>query len=122
MPTLKKILVVEDETPYLHALVLKLRKSGYEVEGANNGADAMKFLKENKFDLLLLDLVMPDVNGFVILEDLKKRWIKLSTIVLSNLSQEEDKQKISSYKVVDFIEKMDTTIVSIVAKVNKELS
>lgn len=118
----KHILIVEDERPYLHALVLKLRKAGYEVDGVNNGEDGMNLLREKTFDLLLLDLVMPDTNGFTILEDLKSRNISLPIIVLSNLSQEEDKVRVKSYWVLEFLEKTDITIVEIVNKVHERIN
>lgn len=119
---LKHILIVEDERPYLHALMLKLRKAGYEVDGVNNGEDGMSLLREKTFDLLLLDLVMPDTNGFTILDDLKKRQVTLPIIVLSNLSQEEDKARVKSYGVLEFFEKTDTTIAEIVQKVTQQIN
>lgn len=117
----KRILLVEDEHPYLHALTLKLRKAGYEVEGVNNGPDALKLLKSGKFDLLILDIVMSDINWFDILDDLHKRHVHLPTIVLSNLSQEEDKKKISTYGVKVFLEKANSTIVQVIQKVQEQL-
>lgn len=117
----KRILLVEDERAYLHALDLKLRKAGYEVQAVNNGTEAFQLLKKEKYDLLILDIVMPDLNGYIILDDLKKRHVHLPVIVLSNLSQEEDKKKIASYGIKVFLEKANITIVEVIKKVHEEI-
>jgi DNA-binding response OmpR family regulator len=117
----KRILVVEDEHPYLHALILKLRHAGYEAEGAFNGAEGLKLIKSQKFDLLFLDLVMPDLNGFTLLEDLKTNNITIPTIIVTNLSQEEDRKRVTSFCVLDFIEKTNHTIADIVSRVAQHL-
>ncbi len=120
-PPQKRILVIEDEHPYLHALVLKLRHAGYDAEGATNGVDGLNLLKSEKFDLICLDLVMPDVNGFTLLEQLKENDITVPTIVVTNLSQEEDRRRVTSFGILDFIEKTNHTIADIVSRVAQHL-
>jgi len=79
----KKILVAEDEKSYSRALVLKLKNNGFEVDLAENGEDVLKMLKKKKYDLLLLDLIMPKMNGFSVLESINKNKIKTKVIVSS---------------------------------------
>ena len=122
MNTEKHILVVENEHPYLHALVLKLEKAGYIVRGVDNGREALQIVTNETFDILMLDIVMPDTNGFQILSELKAREIHVPTIVLSNLCQEEDKQKVASYGVLAFLEKADVTIAEVIEKVQQHTS
>lgn len=116
-PKQKRILVAEDEKPYSRALVLKLQRAGFEVESAGDGEVALSLLGEQKFDALILDLVMPKKNGFAVLEELKEKKVKIPTIVLSNLSQEEDKAKVKAFGVKDFIEKSNTPIADVIKKV-----
>jgi signal transduction histidine kinase len=83
----KKILIAEDEKPMAKALALKLNNSGFEAKAVHNGKDAVEELKAAKYDLLLLDLMMPTMDGFQVLEQIKAEKIKTSVIVTSNLSQ-----------------------------------
>ena len=115
----KRILIVEDEKPMAHALELKLTKAGFEVAVFNDGEAALKILETQKFNLILLDLMMPKVDGFGVLEELKKRAITTPVIVSSNLGQEEDAKRAKSLGAVDYIIKSDTPIAEIIAKVQK---
>lgn len=107
----KKVLIVEDEKAYARALSLKLEHVGLIVEYAADGEEALSYLKKNSYDLIILDLVMPKLNGFGVLEEMKRLSIKTPVIVLSNLTQEEDKKKAEGLGVVQFIEKSNTTII-----------
>jgi CheY-like chemotaxis protein len=62
---------------------------------------------------------MPDINGFMILEDLVKHGKTIPTLIISNLSQEEDKQKVLGHGALEFLEKSNVTIAHIVEKVQK---
>jgi DNA-binding response OmpR family regulator len=114
----KKILIVEDERAYSRALELKLSKNGFEVESVQDGLSALSVLKEKKIDLLITDLIMPKMNGFELLEELSKNNIKIETIVLSNLTQEEDKKKAERWGVEIFLEKSNITISEIIETVS----
>lgn len=113
----KSVLVAEDEKPYQRALALKLEHAGFLVETAGDGEEAIKILHKKKFDLILLDLVMPKINGFLVLEEIKNKNINIPVIILSNLAQEEDKAKVKKLGAVDFFEKANTSIVDIINKV-----
>lgn len=73
MTELKKhILVVDDEPVWLRMLTQILQNKGYDVKEASSGADALKTLKNYVPDLILLDVRMPDMNGFDLLDQIKK--------------------------------------------------
>ncbi len=117
-----KILIVEDEKPIARALELKLNKEGLETRIVLDGAEAIDSLIKEKFDIVLLDLVMPKVDGFKVLEEINKRNIKTKVLVLSNLSQKEDlikaKEELGAY---DYFVKSDTSISDIVKYIKKAL-
>lgn len=101
---MKRILVVEDEEAISRALVdwLSLPPEGYKVELAENGSEALEKLSQQKFDLILLDLVLPDIDGFGVLATLKERKDDTKVIVLTNLDQPEDIQRVSDLGVPHF--------------------
>lgn len=117
----KKILIAEDEKSYSRALIFKLENAGYQVNLAENGEEAVKILKKEKFDLLFLDLIMPKLNGFAVLEIIKKEKIKTKVVVLSNLSQEDDEKKVKQLGAIGFINKANTAISEIINQANKIL-
>jgi DNA-binding response OmpR family regulator len=69
----KKLLLAEDERSIARALKLKLELSGFAVEIVTNGEDALNILKKQKIDLLLLDIMMPKIDGFSVMEEMKKK-------------------------------------------------
>lgn len=113
----KRILIAEDEKAYSRALVLKLQNAGFEAESVENGEEALEAIKKGHFDLLLCDLVMPKMNGFQVLEEIKKQGLNIPAIVLSNLSQADDEKKGRGAGAVDFMIKSNTPIVNVIAKV-----
>lgn len=117
----KKILIAEDEKPMAKAMQLKLISEGYEVQVVHDGKAALEALSKNRFDLLLLDLVMPVKDGFAVLENLKKSKRKITVIVASNLSQEEDIKRANSLGAKDFFVKSDTPISGVVDRVKAAL-
>lgn len=117
----KKILIVEDEKPMAKALELKLTREGFEAKAVFDGEKALKILESETFDLILLDLVMPNLNGFGVLTELKARNIKTPVIVTTNLSQEEDEKKAKELGATDYLVKSDTSIIEVVNFVKKTL-
>lgn len=117
----KKILIVEDERPIARALQLKLKNSGFEPESVFNGEGALALMQEKAFDLVLLDLMMPKVGGFAVLEELRKRGDTTPVIIISNLNQPEDIKKAKEMGAVDFFIKSDTPLANIVDNVKKNL-
>ena len=117
----KCILIVDDEKPLAKALELKLTHEGLTATAVYNGADAIDALKSDKYDLVLLDLVMPQKDGFKVLQDIKDLKIKTQVIVSSNLSQDEDIARAKELGAIDYYIKSDTTLASIVEKIHEYL-
>ena len=117
----KVVLIVEDERPLSHALEMKLKNQGYTTHVSTNGAEALAELKTGKYDIVLLDLIMPVMDGFALLTEMQKAKIKLPSIVLSNLGQDEDREKTKKLGAIDYMVKANTPIVQIVDRVNKQL-
>lgn len=116
MPTkkIKKILVVEDERPMARALELKLTHEGFEVVVAYNGEEALDALGKNTFDMVMLDIMMPKLDGFGVLEQMKVKNYSMPAIVLSNLSQSEDEKRARDLGANKFFVKSNTPIMRIV--------
>src|ERR1700744_346638 len=77
-----KVLIVEDETPLACLMVVALTQAGCEVEAAHNGKKALRLAAENKFDLIALDIKLPDANGFDLCSELKQRHISRNTPII----------------------------------------
>ena len=110
----KRILIVDDEKPLAKALELKLTHEGIKAQAVFNGVDAIETLKSGNFDLVLLDLVMPEEDGFEVLENIQKLKLKTTVIVSSNLSQDEDIARAKELGAVDYFVKSDTTLAKVV--------
>ncbi|PIZ96832.1 MAG: response regulator [Candidatus Magasanikbacteria bacterium CG_4_10_14_0_2_um_filter_33_14] len=119
--TEKKILIAEDEKPMARALEIKLNKAGFETTVVFDGVSAVKELQAGKYDLLLLDLMMPNKDGFSVLSDLKEIKNKVPVIVSTNLNQKEDIEKAMDLGAKDYFVKSDTTISEVVDHVKKVL-
>lgn len=117
----KKILVAEDEKPMARALQLKLYKSGFDVKVVYNGEEAVEALEKEKFDLLLLDLMMPKKDGFYVLITIREKNINVPIIVSTNLSQDEDIKKAKELGADDYFVKSNTPIIKVVEYVEKLL-
>ncbi len=116
-----KILIAEDDTALSNALSLKLTHEGFNIQKAYDGEEALNLIKKESFDLILLDLIMPKVDGFGVLEALRKDNIKTKVIVISGLSQPEDFQKVRNLGVDDFYIKSDVSLSKIVDSIKANL-
>lgn len=113
----KRVLVVEDEKPLAHALELKLQHEGCAVTLASNGEECLSLIKNGQFDVVLLDLMMPVMDGFQVLEQLGKKTDAPAVFVLSNLSQKEDEDRVLALGAKKFFIKSDTPLITIVEEV-----
>jgi len=122
-PKKTKILVVEDETFLVKIYSVKLKKEGYDVTLAMDGEEAVKLAAETKPDLILLDLILPKLNGFEALEQIRKNPSikKTPVIVLSNLGQEEDIKRAESLGATDYLIKANFSIQDVVQKIKTVL-
>jgi len=90
-----KVLIVDDEPNILMSLDFLMQKEGYEVLVARNGTEALESLENNQPDIVLLDIMMPDVNGYEICQHIRKKegLENCKVIFLSAKSKESDIQK-----------------------------
>lgn len=100
-----------------HALELKLTHAGFEAKAVFNGEDGVKLLQKETFALILLDLIMPKMDGFKVLETLKEKKIQIPVMIVSNLSQEDDEKRAKALGAKEFFIKSNTPIATIVEKV-----
>lgn len=117
---MKKVLIIEDDV-FLQSLEAnKLEKGGYKVITASTGGEAMKKINEPDIDIILLDLILPDFNGFEVL--IKIREIKtlkdVPVIVFSNLSEERDVNKSKELGATDFMVKSNFTLDELIKSIN----
>ena len=119
----KNILVVEDDKFLRELIVRKLTEEGYNTSEAVDGEEGAKKTKEEKPDLVLLDLILPGIDGFEVLASIKQNPQTASTpvIILSNLGQTEDVEKGLKLGAIDYMVKAHFTPGEIVEKVKKVL-
>jgi len=112
-----RILIVEDERPLSRALQLKLLHEKVESDIVSNGKEGLDKLRKGSYSLVILDLMMPMMDGFTFLENMKKEKIKTPVIVTSNLSQENDTERVLALGAVDYFVKSNTPLTTIVDRV-----
>lgn len=116
---MKRILIIEDEKPLARALELKLTHAGFETKNAANGEEGLALLKQESFDLILTDLMMPKVDGFAVLTALRERGNATPVIVLTNLSQVEDEKRARMLGAMGFFVKSDISVAEIVERIRR---
>ena len=116
---MKKILIAEDDKFLANAYRVKLSKSGFDVMIAQDGEEAIKSLSEFTPDLIILDLMMPKVDGFSVLRELKSsdKWKGIPVLVASNLGQSEDIVKATKLGAADYIVKTDLSMKKLIEKI-----
>ena len=120
----KRILIVDDDEFLLDMYSTKFREAGFEVDFAAEGMTAKEKMKKHRYDAILLDIVMPELDGFTLLKDVRKENedIKNTLIVyLTNLGQREDIEKGLALGVDDYIIKAHFTPSEVVKKVEELL-
>ncbi len=100
----KKILVVEDDFDIQTIISEVLKESGYLVERATDGLMAVEMFRSGNFDLIILDIMMPKIDGFVVCEIIRKES-NVPIIMLTALGEEEDEMKGFELKIDDYITK-----------------
>ena len=118
-----KILIVEDDSMLIEIYQKKFSDDGYEVVTATTGAEVLKKIKNENPELVLLDLVLPEEDGFHVLEKIKKdsHTKNIKVIIFSNLSQQEDQSRAAKLGAEGFLTKSDYTPTEMVEEVQKVL-
>jgi DNA-binding response OmpR family regulator len=119
----KKILLVEDDKFLRELMSKKLLSLGFEVSTAPDGETGIEKIKAEKPEVVLLDLILPGINGFEVLEKAKKdpETASIPVIILSNLGQSEDIERGLKLGAKDFLVKAHFTPQEIVNKLKSIL-
>ena len=119
----KTILIIEDDKFLRELIARKLIKEGYEISEAVDGEEGMKKVKEEKPDLVLLDLILPGIDGFEVLSRMREEsaLASIPVIILSNLGQREDVEKGLRMGAVDYLIKAHFTPGEIIEKIKNTL-
>lgn len=123
MQTKKKILLVEDDEALAAVYRSRLELEGFETLEVNNGEKALSAAIEFKPDLVLLDVMMPKISGFDVLDILRNtpETANIRVIMLTALSQPKDKEKAQSLGVDDYLVKSQVVIGDVVERVRYHL-
>lgn len=119
----KRILLVEDDDALASVYLVRLQAENFDVRRVANGEDALAAAISYKPDLVLLDVMMPKVSGFDVLDILRNtpETANLKIIILTALSQEADKQRALSLGVDDYLVKSQVVITDVIERIKKLL-
>lgn len=120
---LKKLLLVEDDDSLANVYQVRLEAEGFEVHRVSNGEQALGAALEFKPDLILLDVMMPKVSGFDVLDILRNtpETVNIRIIMLTALSQEGDIEKARNLGVDDYLIKSQVVIADVVERIRHHL-
>lgn len=121
MAETKKVLLVEDE-PFLSGMYqTKLKLEGFDVDAAADGEEALQKMREKAYDIVLLDIMMPKLNGFAVLKEMradkKSSLGTVPVIMLTNLGQKSDVEQAMELGANDYIVKAHFTPGEVVQKI-----
>jgi two-component system alkaline phosphatase synthesis response regulator PhoP len=114
MATPTVLLIVEDEATASKALRMKFEKANFQITIAGDGEQALSALKEKKFDVVLLDLVLPKKDGFEVLTELQQQKNTTPVIVLTNLGTDNDAERAKSLGAKGYFVKSMTPMKDVV--------
>ena len=119
----KKILLIEDEELMINLLERKLAQEGYEVSIAKDGIEGLEKMKKTKPDIVLLDIVMPRMGGFEVMEEMvkNKELKKIPIIVISNSGQPVELDRAKRLGAKDWLIKTEFDPQEVLEKVIKQI-
>ncbi len=122
-PINKKVLLVEDDEALATVYITRLEAEGFTIKRVPNGEDALSAALEFHPDLILLDVMMPKINGFDVLDILRNtpETANVKIIMLTALSQETDRQRAQSMGANDYLVKSQVVIADVVTKIKEHL-
>jgi len=119
----KKILLIEDEKILSNLLAKKISDWGYEINTAYDGEEGLKKMEKERFDLILLDIVMPKMNGFEVMEKMQKNpnLKNIPVIIISNSGQPVEISEAKKLGVKDWLIKTEFEPHEVLKKVKKQI-
>lgn len=119
-----KILIVEDDKFLRDIAVMKLKHEGFDIDSATDGGEGLEMAKKNTFDLILLDIILPGIDGFEVLKRIKEdpKLKNIPIILLSNLGQKSDIDKGIALGATDYIIKAHHTLDEIIEKIKNVIT
>ncbi len=118
----KKVLIIEDEESLAVILQKKLKKDGFEAKISYDGEAGVKSVMDWKPDLILLDIIMPKLDGFGVLEKMKEENIEIPVIIISNSGQPVEIEKAKDLGAIDHLIKTEFEPAEVIEKVKKYFS
>lgn len=119
----KRILFVEDDDALASVYLVRLQAEGFEVQRVSNGEDALAAAISFKPNLVLLDVMMPKVSGFDVLDILRNtpETANLKIVMLTALSQESDKKRAQDLGVDEYLVKSQVVIGDVIERIKRHL-
>ena len=119
----KHILIVEDELSMQRAMKNKLEQAGYKVSTASDGAQGLEKIRADRPDLVLLDLIMPKLDGISVLRDVKgdDKLKSLPVVILTNLSTGDKVAEAMQLGTFDFLVKANYSLDDVLRKVKDRI-
>lgn len=120
----KKILLVEDDEALVNVYLTRLNAEGFVARRVANGEEALAVAREYRPDLILLDVMMPKVSGFDVLDILRNtpETANIKIIMLTALSQQSDKERAQEMGADDYLVKSQVVITDVVSRIKHHLN
>jgi len=119
----KKILVVEDDQDLLSLMNKKLTDEGFSVAAVETGREALDFLEKDQPNLILLDILLPDIDGLTVLNEIatKEETKNIPVIILSNLADQGSVEQVAAIGDYEYLIKAKTDLNDVVKKIREKL-
>ncbi|MBI2984198.1 MAG: response regulator [Candidatus Kerfeldbacteria bacterium] len=120
----KKVLIVDDEEPLRRVLVDELAQQGFTALSAKDGLEGLRIAKTEHPDVILLDLIMPNMDGLTMLEKLRRdSWgATAQVILLTNSSDLRDVERALRFQAYDFLVKSNWSLDNVVKKIREKIN
>ena len=115
----KKILIIEDTLALIKVVTHALEEAGFEVDTAQDGVEGLKKLKNNIYDLVILDLILPKLTGFDVLNNIKFFENKSPIIVYSNMVEDHTKEDVLNAGAQAYFDKSKISLHELINAVKK---
>lgn len=115
------LLLVDDDSFVTVAYKAGLEKAGYTVNVASDGEQAIAAIRQSTPDLVILDIIMPKMNGFEVLQTLRSEplFADLPVIVHTNLNQQSDRDEAAQYGVIEYLTKSDASLNTLLESIDE---